>query len=1439
MRKKDKLYTLSKYSADRINKEANLFPIGGLLNPFSTSLNIYPSINSRIDYANSSYNNWLNKWSTPDYIHTYKNPNAGPFLPPVAIPSAPEQAPNRNIQDPFASSIGTVAPNTGLGKDDLSYLSNYATPLINERAEKTDVKAPKWKQAIGAIGGIAGGVGGKLIGGGYSTGGVGEGITGVGNAVASFMPDPVTKGLVAFGSGILGGLVNRGFGVKRNDKNIASIKANTGELRSAGNQMASATTNESFMDAAANMGGTSGFKGTDLVKGGWFAGGKAAREANKYLSAEKQALAYQTHAMAQGAQKVDKIQDDNVMANFAAEGGWLNNGNMGALEYGLALDAINARRQKAQIGDKISTNPFGALANDPLNVLASGGKIHIKHPGRLTALKKRTGKTEAELWAEGKPEVRRMITFARNARKWKKAYGGFLDAADNLFALGGDVQMHGGDYSNGSTHIDAGNSHEENPYQGVQVGVDQEGTPNLVEENEVIFNDYVYSQRIELDDEAKEKFHFSKKQDITYADAAKKLEKEISERPNDPISKAAFEHQMSTLAEEQERQKQEMQAEEAREAFEALSPEEQVEVMQNAEAQEQQAAEEEAMAQEQAMQEQAAMQGQPMDEQMMQEQMAQQGVPMEQGMPMGIEAQMAPQMAYGGLMGNQYGLGGMINMLKDGGYTDVLAWVKKNLKVGAKDATWIARAIWQEAQSNKSNYYRPQGTSMFGNNKDAKYAWDYGMAYKALLPKTTSGREKSFNKLVKSGMPRNLAFSLAYPNSGADAVNPELIQKRNEAYQRLVAQPQQTQAFTQEKVRPSAGYRGADGKLYSTLEEANAAGNNRQTKISQTPTAQPPTGANVTFAGLNGTKKSWEEESKGWNKKQSSEQKVPTQQPVVEQPAVVSPEVIDYSNTYTQPSKKSVTPKATYPKAAKAQEKKAGMNAGSWKEGDSSSNWANYSKVGLQNYMQDVVNRINAAPDDAAKNQIRQEAIATVGKIQNAYRNAYQENLSPTDFRDVVKTLQTEFQNVGGNAGFDKISDNINIPNGARNKDVASNNYTDGLWGPRTSIRNWGSTEYGTENDAYYKDIADLATQAGMVYGPNKEWTYGNPDNPYQLYGLSMADGSAPANAPRTIHQMVGGDQLPDDQSKWVGVGDVVGEPITLDDGTIVIQHAPAANAQEAQAKAAEAAAMPQPTGQGDANGDGVRDVAPVIRSEWPRYAGLMGPAVGLGMMAAGIGKPNLRDYEAALDIVNKGASLASYMPIGNYLKYQPMDIWAEQNRMDANTRATDRALLNNSSPVGTRNAGLVANNYASQLGSGNLYRNALQYNDQLMQNVGTFNRATDMFNAEAFNRTSATNAEIRNRDRQLRAQLNMQTAAEKAAANAGWYNSLYGNVSGLFKGISDLGRENAQRNMISRLAAAGAFGALTPENAVGAGLVQWKDEADKKKKKNWLSIFG
>ena len=175
---------------------------------------------------------------------------------------------------------------------------------------------------------------------------------------------------------------------------------------------------------------------------------------------------------------------------------------------------------------------------------------------------------------------------------------------------------------------------------------------------------------------------------------------------------------------------------------------------------------------------------------------------------------------------------------------------------------------------------------------------------------------------------------------------------------------------------------------------------------------------------------------------------------------------------------------------------------------------------------------------------------------------------------------------------------------------------------------------------------------------------------------------------------------------------------------------------------------------------------------------------------------------------------------------------------MDANSRATDRAILNNASPIGTKMAGLLANGYNSQIADGDLYRKALEYNDAKRQKVAEFNRGTDMYNADAFTKTSATNAEIANRQRQFRAQMQMDAARQRMAADAAWNQGIYGNVSGLFKGISDLGRENAQHNMIADMTADGIFGVMTPKSNTGKRVVTTKKSCGGKiKRKRGLTF--
>lgn len=129
----------------------------------------------------------------------------------------------------------------------------------------------------------------------------------------------------------------------------------------------------------------------------------------------------------------------------------------------------------------------------------------------------------------------------------------------NYAAFGGDLMTHGANFDTGITLVGNGGTHEENPNEGVPMGVDSEGIPNLVEEGEVIFNDYVFSNRLKVPKAVRKKYKLRGTKPLTFADAAIQMSKESEERPNDPISQAGLEDSMLKLmlAQEQIRAKEE------------------------------------------------------------------------------------------------------------------------------------------------------------------------------------------------------------------------------------------------------------------------------------------------------------------------------------------------------------------------------------------------------------------------------------------------------------------------------------------------------------------------------------------------------------------------------------------------------------------------------------------------------------------------------------------------------------------------------------------------------------------------------------------------------------------------------------------------------------------------------------------------------------------
>ena len=171
-------------------------------------------------------------------------------------------------------------------------------------------------------------------------------------------------------------------------------------------------------------------------------------------------------------------------------------------------------------------------------------QINIANSRNLLALSNRADTIDTQ------NDLTKLANYSAYGGPITMRYTGVMSPFGNTFGDGGELHTHGGDFTNGLTYIDNGGSHEANPFEGVQMGIDPQGVPNLVEEGEVIFNDYVFSNRLKVPKAIRQKYKL--RDNITFADAAKKLSKESEDRPNDPISKRGLETFMSALANSQE-----------------------------------------------------------------------------------------------------------------------------------------------------------------------------------------------------------------------------------------------------------------------------------------------------------------------------------------------------------------------------------------------------------------------------------------------------------------------------------------------------------------------------------------------------------------------------------------------------------------------------------------------------------------------------------------------------------------------------------------------------------------------------------------------------------------------------------------------------------------------------------------------------------------------
>jgi len=237
-----------------------------------------------------------------------------------------------------------------------------------------------------------------------------------------------------------------------------------------------------------------------------------------------------------------------------------------------ALGTLKGIGSGAIAGAQIGGVP-GAIVGGVAGLLSGG--IGMITGNQKAAAEARRLNQEAE-----EAQQRYIANFANNAQNISQnkfnaaalnlaAFGGFLKDRnmDNftkskvrLAAFGGDLTTtieEPNGFSNGVIKVDEGKTHETNPFGGVLMGVDPTGTPNLVEQGEVIFNDYVFSNRLYPTGGQLESVKLPKRYEgKSYADIAFDIQRESEIRPLDSISRNSLIDSMSKLTTIQEESRQ-------------------------------------------------------------------------------------------------------------------------------------------------------------------------------------------------------------------------------------------------------------------------------------------------------------------------------------------------------------------------------------------------------------------------------------------------------------------------------------------------------------------------------------------------------------------------------------------------------------------------------------------------------------------------------------------------------------------------------------------------------------------------------------------------------------------------------------------------------------------------------------------------------------------
>lgn len=250
-----------------------------------------------------------------------------------------------------------------------------------------------------------------------------------------------------------------------------------------------------------------------------------------------------------------KVENPAVVDNINNSDDLINNWNQ--IQFGKTNHTANEYTKSAQeqFGNILSSGLTTALSTG--NLPLALGSMAISGLGSIIGNRRAKQQAEQDNLINKRNNINAINKM--NLLNSNIASNNIKNMEQNLLSLGGNLFNRGANYDSGLMLINEGGSHESNPNEGIQLGTDEQGNPNLVEQGEVVYKDYVFSNRLHLtEEELKKNFLPTSLKNTTFAYAAEQIGKNLIETPTDNLERNKVESFLQRLANIQEAQRAKM-----------------------------------------------------------------------------------------------------------------------------------------------------------------------------------------------------------------------------------------------------------------------------------------------------------------------------------------------------------------------------------------------------------------------------------------------------------------------------------------------------------------------------------------------------------------------------------------------------------------------------------------------------------------------------------------------------------------------------------------------------------------------------------------------------------------------------------------------------------------------------------------------------------------